>query len=319
MTNPKQLYKVLAANFKFEKKYYFANRGEGMMQGRDKSTDRVFLVNKNTKEAWELIAANSRFSFWDASAVEIASVLNMPYRAQRNAIELHAPYHFGINEFNDGIACVSWTLEPDGRYYADEDGFGMEDDDEITIYAFIDRSANILIPFQPMDDDLKARYREQAIIISKNLEEVPYICLAPEMTIPLSENTNLEAHKDKLHKIVYGMMFQFGSQARNAYRHDEYEGRLGIFTALNPTPEHYLSLTILGNPIEGTDDTYEIVIVTSLYKEGEEPQGCCTKKGEFNSIEIEEIMCMEDNAELILNDFLESAKMIYSGTLPVSV
>lgn len=93
-------------------------------------------------------------------------------------------------------------------------------------------------------------------------------------------------------------------------------GVSGFFTAINPNPEHYLSLTILGNLVEGTDDTYEIVIVTSLFKEGEEPQGCCTKMGEFNSVEIEEIMSVEDNAELILNDFLESADMIYSGNLP---
>lgn len=316
MQNSKQLYKVLAADFKSEKKYYFANRGEGMLQGREKSTDRIFLVNKNTQEAWELISANGRFSFWDASAVEIASVLNIPYRAQRNAIELQAPYHFGINEFKSGVAYVSWTLQPDGRYYADEDGFGMEDDDEINVYAFIDCSANILIPFQPMDDDLRNRYRIQAMNISKNREEIPYVCLSPDMTLPLSENTNLQAHKDKLWKIVYGMMFQFGSPAMNAYKYDEYQGRIGIFTAINPNPEHYLSLTILGNLVEGTDDTYEIVIVTSLFKEGEEPQGCCTKMGVFNSVEIEEIMSVEDNAELILNNFLESADMIYSGNLP---
>lgn len=316
MQNSKQLYKTLAADFKSEKKYYFADRGDGMMQGREKSSDRLFLVNKNTQEAWELITASGNFSFWDASAVEIASVLNMPYRAQRNAIELHAPYHFGINEFKNGVAYVSWTLQPDGRYYADEDGFGMEDDEEITIYAFIDCSANIIIPFQPMDDGLKKRYRMQALNISKNREEVPYVCLAPEITLPLAENTNLEAHKDKLQKIVAGMMYQFGSQTKNAYRHDEYEGRLGIFTAINPNPEHYLSLTILGNIIEGTDDTYEIIIVTSLFKEGEEPQGCCTKMGEFTSIEIEEIMSIEDNVELILNNFIESADMIYSGKLP---
>lgn len=112
------------------------------------------------------------------------------------------------------------------------------------------------------------------------------------------------------------MMVQFGSQAKNAYNHDEYQGRIGIYTVINLNPEHYLSLTILGNLVEGTDDTYEIVIVTSLFKEGEEPQGCCTKMGMFNSVEIEEIMSVENNAELILNDFLESADMTYSGNLP---
>lgn len=214
MQNSKELYNELAADFKSEKVYYYADRDEGMMEGREKNTGHIFLINNNTQEAWELVSANDRLSFWDASAVEIASVLDMPYEAQRNAIELHVPFHFGINEFRDGVAYVSWILQPDGRYYADEDGFGMEDDEEITIYAFIDCSANILIPFQPMDDALKKRYRMQVLNISKNREEVPYVCLAPEITLPLAENTNLEAYKDKLEKIVTCMMYQFGDQAK---------------------------------------------------------------------------------------------------------
>ena len=167
MTTPKELYKTLSADFKTEEKFYFADRGEGMMQGWEKGSGRIFLVNKKTKEAWELITANGNFSFWDASAVEIASAIDLPYKSQRNAVELHAPYHFGINEFEDGVAYVSWTLQPDGCYYADEDGFGMEDDDEINFYAFIDTQANILIPFQSMDDSLKTRYRKQAVAISR--------------------------------------------------------------------------------------------------------------------------------------------------------
>lgn len=316
MITPKKLYKALSADFKSERNYYFAERGEGMMQAREKDSRRMFLVNNNTKEAWELLTTNGRFSFWDASEVEIASAFDLPYRAQRNAVELCVPYHFGINEFKDGVAYVSWTLQPDGRYYADEEGFGMEDDDEINFYAFIDTKANILIPFQPMDDSLMTRYRKQAAAISRNREEVPYVCLSSEMTVPLSENTNLEAYKDKLLKIIYGMMFQFGSQAHNAYKHEEYKGRLGIFTALNPSPEHYLSITIMGKTSENEEDKYEITIITALYKNREEPVACGTKMGTFNTAEIEDIMSIEENAKMILDDFLESVQMIYSGNTP---
>ncbi len=277
MITPKELYKTLSADFKAKRKYCFAERGEGMMQAQEKDSGKIFLVNKNTKEAWEIITANRRFSFWDASAVEIASAFDLPYRAQSNALELIAPYHFGVNGFEDGVAYVSWTLQPDGRYYADEDGFGMEDDDEVNFYAFIDTQANILIPFQPMDESLMSGYRKQAIAIARNREEVPYVCLSPEMTVPLSENNNLESHREKLLKIIYGMMYQFGSQAHNAYKHEEYKGRLGIFTAFNSSPNHYLSMTIMGNASEDEEGKYEITIITALYKEGEEPIGCGTK------------------------------------------
>ncbi len=164
MTKTTELYRILSADSKTEKNFYFADRGEGMLQGLEKGTKRFFLVDKKSKKAWELLDKNGGFSYWDASAVEISSVLDMPYKAQRNAVELRAPYYFGINEFEDGVAYLSWTLQPDGRYYADEDGFGMTDDDEITLYAFIDTKANILVPFQPMDDELRNQYREQAKI-----------------------------------------------------------------------------------------------------------------------------------------------------------
>ena len=104
MTTPKEFYKMLSGDFKTERKYSFVDRGEGMMQCREKATDRVFLVNKMTEEAWELLSAKGRFSFWDASAVEIAATFNLPYCAQRNAVEVRAPYYFGINEFKDGVA-----------------------------------------------------------------------------------------------------------------------------------------------------------------------------------------------------------------------
>lgn len=316
MNAPKDLYKELAADFLTEERYYYAERGAGMMQGREKYGKRVFLLNKDTEEAWELLSQGGQFSHWDASAVEIASAFDLPYRAQRNALELRAPYYFGINEFEDGVASADWTLQPDGRYYADEDGFGMTDDEEISFHAFIDRRGHILVPFQPMDADLKARYREQAVRIAKDREEVPYICLAPSMTIQVEENTNLEMHMEKLYKVVYGMMFQFGSQARHYDKYTENEGRIGIFTAFNPNMKEYLSLTFLGDKIEGDDVKYDVSVITCLFKEGEGPQGVCTKMGEFHPLEIEDIMGIEENADLILDDFIESVGMIYSGNIP---
>ena len=52
-------------------------------------------------------------------------------------------------------------LHPDGRYYADEDGFGMEDDDEENIYCIIDSNLRIIIPWQPMTDrEMAEKMRE---------------------------------------------------------------------------------------------------------------------------------------------------------------
>ena len=43
-------------------------------------------------------------------------------------------------------------LYPDDRYFADSDGFGMEDNDEEEVYAIIDTDLNIVEPFRPIKD-----------------------------------------------------------------------------------------------------------------------------------------------------------------------
>ena len=62
------------------------------------------------------------------------------------------------------IAYVSWMLYPDGRYFADEDGFGMEDNDEVNISAYIDTQCRVVVKFQDMEDSEKRKQlREEAL------------------------------------------------------------------------------------------------------------------------------------------------------------
>ena len=48
-----------------------------------------------------------------------------------------AHYRFWVFPFTGSKAAVEWTVRPDGSYYADSDGFGMTDDEEITLHGFI--------------------------------------------------------------------------------------------------------------------------------------------------------------------------------------
>lgn len=66
------------------------------------------------------------------------------------------------SNYRNGVCCLSWMLYPDGRYFADEDGYGMEDNDEENIYCFIDHHFNVLIPFQPMNADELLRFEKVA-------------------------------------------------------------------------------------------------------------------------------------------------------------
>ena len=57
-------------------------------------------------------------------------------------------FRFWISGFREGKATVEWTLQPDGRYFEDEDGFGGEDCDEITLYSSIDTNGMFTEPFR---------------------------------------------------------------------------------------------------------------------------------------------------------------------------
>jgi hypothetical protein len=47
---------------------------------------------------------------------------------------------------------VQWQLNPDGRYYMDDDGFGMTDDEEINIYGIIDTEGRVVVKFQTINN-----------------------------------------------------------------------------------------------------------------------------------------------------------------------
>lgn len=72
-------------------------------------------------------------------------------------------YWFGrYDKFRNGVCVICWTIYPDGRYFADEDGFGMEDNDEEKVYCIINKELEIIVPFQPMDDvkDMLRKYEK---------------------------------------------------------------------------------------------------------------------------------------------------------------
>lgn len=64
-------------------------------------------------------------------------------------------------DFKNGIAAISWTLYPDGRYFEDEDGFGGESNREETVYCVINRNLEIIRPFAYVPD-VKAMLKEVA-------------------------------------------------------------------------------------------------------------------------------------------------------------
>jgi hypothetical protein len=139
--------------------------GYGMLRFSNRSygNKQIFIVNPALKKVYPISEPNGHLVGFTLDDIDWDNVnqLENNYDAKR----LVADYGgLSIGHYQDGLAYVSWMLYPDGRYFADEDGFGMEDNDEVNISAYIDTQCRVVVKFQDMEDDEKRRMlREEAI------------------------------------------------------------------------------------------------------------------------------------------------------------
>lgn len=59
----------------------------------------------------------------------------------------------------DGRFLMIWEVQPDGRYWEDDDGFGGTSDQEVKLYSHIDTSGRFTQPFQLYEVGLQKLYR----------------------------------------------------------------------------------------------------------------------------------------------------------------
>ena len=150
-----KLYALLQTDTYKTNLYRTSNLGEGMtvlyksMMGWYKPR---FLLNHNTRTAVEFMDGNERLVTVTWNDIDWTSLQKLPEDAVCVAQCLSFHYPSFIRGFKNGVARVDWQLNPDGRYYMDDDGFGMTDDVEIEIYGFIDTAGNVLVKFQWVDD-----------------------------------------------------------------------------------------------------------------------------------------------------------------------
>lgn len=129
-----------------------------------------YLIDSKNCRAYEIMDGNMDFVNFTTDDVDWTSIERLPEKAKKQAQVMSAEFPTFIRDFSNGVAEVSWQLTPDGRYYMDEDGFGMTSDVEITVYGFIDSEMNVLVKFQYINDDWKRldEMRREAECILKN-------------------------------------------------------------------------------------------------------------------------------------------------------
>lgn len=136
----------------------YLNLGEGMQLYENGA--RKVLINLHTKEEFELVGNSGNLIHITKEDIDFERVNKL--ENAHNAERLMAFYYFAVEPFSSGVGMIAWTLYPDGRYFEDEDGFGGRNNDETTVYAFIDTHGKILIPFRDMEKNEFSIWRKKA-------------------------------------------------------------------------------------------------------------------------------------------------------------
>ena len=130
-----------------------------------------YLLNHNNCTAFEFMDGNECLVTVTQNDIDWDSLDGLPHESIQVARRLSFHYPSFIRGFRNGTAQVDWQLNPDGRYFSDDDGFGMTDDNEIVIYGFIDSSGNVLVNFRRIKnyDELESMRAKAELIIKDGI------------------------------------------------------------------------------------------------------------------------------------------------------
>lgn len=111
-----------------------------------------YLIDERNETAVEFMDGCTILQTVCTDDVDWKSLEGLPQDAIDTAKELNAFFPTFVRGYRKGVAEVSWQISPDGRYYMDEDGYGMTDDEEITLYSYVDRTGKPLVKFRTIND-----------------------------------------------------------------------------------------------------------------------------------------------------------------------
>ena len=131
----------------------FQDLGDGMtvVLQDDRGWDKPrFLLDDKQKTGVEFMDGSFHLLTVKQEDIDWKSLKGMPENVIRMAKALSGYYPVLIPRYERGRAEVIWTLNPNGMYYMDEDGYGMEADDddvEVKLIGYIDRNGQVVRKF----------------------------------------------------------------------------------------------------------------------------------------------------------------------------
>ena len=266
--------------------FFFGNHREVYL-----ANTKTGKIRKLSDEYW-LLADDDEIDYDAISKSSFNGIGNARAKAVRYAI---------INRydgFKDGLCAISWMLYPDGMYFADEDGFGMEANDEETVYAIIDTELNIIEPFRPVED------------IEEYLKKL--------RKAKREKRTNNKSMKTRIFNLI--IIDESGSmQSIKTAAIDSVNETIQTIRSAQKKyeeQEHYVSLVTFNDDVKTIYECVPVDEVKELTAETYQP-ACCTALYDAMGISLNALRkkVAEDDKVLVtvVTDGYENASKEYSG------
>ena len=113
----------------------------------------LFLLDLRAQKAYVFMDEDEILTQVTDDDIDWDSLAGISDEVVERAKKKDAGFPTNIRGFENGIAEVKWEINPDGRYWADEDGFGMTRDVEIALFSYIDRTGKPLVKFRYINGD----------------------------------------------------------------------------------------------------------------------------------------------------------------------
>ncbi len=145
----KRLYKKLSTAEYDEYPYSTEDKGEDMALIEESINGRwkpQYLLDHRTRCAYAPFHG-VHWKTLDDDDIDWCSLYDLPEGAIMTAKAHSMDFPTTVFRYKDGIAKVEWQINPDGRYYEDEDDYGATDDEEIALFGYIDRMGKVVEKF----------------------------------------------------------------------------------------------------------------------------------------------------------------------------
>lgn len=111
-----------------------------------------FLVDHQRQQAVEIANQNEQLLIVTEDDIDWETLKMLPEKVVARVQYRLCCFPFWIFHYHNGMAKVMWMINPEGRYYADSQGYGMTGDEEISLHGSIDRTGKVLEKFRFMEN-----------------------------------------------------------------------------------------------------------------------------------------------------------------------